>query len=166
MSEEQKPCGDEPKRKKRELGPKQQRLVKALPKAASIAQAGRSAGYGTKQAALRAYKGIKERAPEILERIGYGQEVVLGNLGKLTGATETKFFADKGIVLETREVEANDIRLRANVELAKIHGAYEKDESQPDASHRYPPIVINLGFLDRREAEALLAGQSGRSADR
>jgi hypothetical protein len=36
------------------LNPKQQRLVKRLPLAASVAEAGREAGYNTKQATYKA----------------------------------------------------------------------------------------------------------------
>lgn len=53
MSSEQKAAGDEPKQekkaKKEALGPKQQRLVRPLTTADGVAEAGKIAGYGTRQ---------------------------------------------------------------------------------------------------------------------
>src|SRR5258708_2156413 len=100
--------------KKNKLTLKQAKLVKELPNSTSIAEAGEKAGYAHRQDAHRALKGISERAPEVLERLGLTIEHVADKcLRPLLDAKETKFFADKGIVIETRDVEANEVRLRA-----------------------------------------------------
>jgi hypothetical protein len=55
-------------KRKRELSLQQQRMLDVLPKAASIAEAGRMAGYGTKQASQRAFQSIKRKAPQLLSK--------------------------------------------------------------------------------------------------
>jgi hypothetical protein len=110
---------------------KQKKLVEALPKSNSVAEAGQKAGYYQRQNAHRALHGIAERAPEVLERLGMTIEYVAGTVLKpLLEATETKFFANAGIVLETREVPALDTRLRAVDVWAKLKGAYATQKVQ------------------------------------
>ena len=43
----------------------------------------------------------------------------------MTQATETKIEWDKGIIIQEKEYRANDICLRARVELNKIHEHYQ-----------------------------------------
>ena len=74
---------------------KQKRLVEALPIAQSIAQAGEVAGYSDRTAASRALKGIGEKAPEVLERLGLTIEHVVNKcLRPLLDAKETKVLCD------------------------------------------------------------------------
>src|ERR1700720_3054755 len=102
------------KGKKEKLTLKQKKLLEAIPKSSSIAEAGETAGYHDRATAHRALKGIAERAPEVLERLGLTIEHVANNcLRPLLEAKETKFFASNGIVLDQKEVEALDIRIRA-----------------------------------------------------
>jgi hypothetical protein len=110
---------------------KQKKLVEALPTSDSVAEAGKKAGYPYRQDAHRALKSIAERAPEVLERLGLTIEHVADKcLRPLLKAKETKFFADKGVVIETRDVEALDIRLRAVDTWAKLMGAYTAQKVQ------------------------------------
>ena len=110
---------------------KQKKLVEALPVTNSIAEAGAVAGYSDRTAASRALKGISERAPEVLDRAGLGIEHVVNKcLRPLLEARETKFFANAGIVLDTREVEALDIRIRAIEVWARLMGAYTAQKVQ------------------------------------
>jgi hypothetical protein len=104
---------------------KQARLLKALPTSKTVAEAGEKAGFACRQSAHEAFKGITERSPEVLERLGLTYEHVLDKcLRPLLTATETKFFHNQGIVMEREEVEALDIRLRAIDTWAKLAGAY------------------------------------------
>jgi len=111
-------------KRKHELGPKQQRLIRSLATADSIAAAGRMAGYGTNQSTHRAMKSIRRNATDILEKIGYGQEKALQDLRDMADYNLTKFFAEKGIVMTEKTVSDNETRLRARIELNKIHGHY------------------------------------------
>jgi hypothetical protein len=117
--------------KKQKLTPKQKKLVEALPVSDSIAQAGEVAGYSDRTAASRALKSIQERAPEVLERVGLSIEHVVNNcLRPLMDASETKFFANGGIVLDKREIPALDIRIRAIEVWARLMGAYTAQKVQ------------------------------------
>jgi len=114
-------------KRKRELSLQQQRMLDALPKADSIAEAGRMAGYGTKQASQRAFQSIKRKAPQLLEEIGYGEKLALRKLVAMTDAKDTKFFAHQGRVKSQRTVADNETRLRARIELCRIHGCYPRE---------------------------------------
>jgi len=117
--------------KSEKLTLKQKKLVEALPTVNSISEAGAAAGYSDRTAASRALKTIGERAPEVLERLGLNIEHVVNNcLRPLLEAKETKFFANQGVVLDTREVEALDIRLRAVDLWARLMGAYTAQKVQ------------------------------------
>jgi len=134
---------------------KQKKLVEALPVTHSIAQAGGIAGYSDRTAASRALKSIAERAPEVLERLGLSIEFVVDNcLRPLLTAKETKFFSDKGIVMETRDVEANDIRLRAIEVWARLMGAYAARESNDGNGERSQSGGPSLSVVFTEEGSA------------
>jgi len=156
-------------KRKHELGPKQQRLIRTLATADSIAAAGRMAGYGTNQSTHRAMKSIRRNATDILDKIGYGQEKALQDLREMADYNLTKFFAEKGIVMTEKTVSDNETRLRARIELNKIHGHYPAGSDNGDSNDGGPGpggIVINLGFLEPKRAEAILAKLTRHRADR
>ena len=110
---------------------KQKKLVEALPKSSSVAEAGEKAGYAYRQDAHRALKGIAERAPEVLERLGLTIEYVADKcLRPLLGANKTELIVSNGIVMSREEVPAPDIRLRAIDTWAKLMGAYTAQKLQ------------------------------------
>lgn len=118
-------------KKMQKLTLKQTKLLQELPKSASVAEAGEKAGYFDRQTAHRALKGIGERSPEVLDRLGLTIEHVADKcLRPLLEAKETVFFANKGIVLDSREVEALGIRIRAIEVWAQLRGAYTPQKVQ------------------------------------
>jgi hypothetical protein len=118
-------------KKKGKLTLKQAKLVQALPESNSVAEAGAKAGYGYRQDAHRALKSISERAPEVLERLGLTIDYVADKcLRPLLEAKETKFFQKDGIVMQERDVEANDIRIRAIELWGKLMGAFTAQKVQ------------------------------------
>src|SRR6267378_3312620 len=145
------------KRKRRELTLKQAKLVKALPTSASISEAGRKAGYAHRQDAHRAFESIREKMPDVLERHGLTADFAADKCLQLMNAKETRFFAKDGMVMETREVEALDVQLRALDAWAKMYGAFREDKIQVDVNHNY--------HLDLREVpDAILFGIVGLAA--
>ena len=144
------------KKRRSKLSRKEERLVDALTKVDSVAEAGRLAGYNTKQAAHQALARVRERTPETLQRLGITRDRVFLKLGNLLDAKETKFWADKGVVMETRQVEAQDIQMRAAVELAKMHGAYPKGTDEKEMVD-CGGISINLSLFTQSAATDLLA---------
>lgn len=122
-------------KKKEKLTLKQSRFVQELPTSRSVSEAGSKAGYAYRQDAHRALKSISERAPEVLERLGLTIEHVADKfLRPLLEATETKFFANQGIVMEEKIVKASDIRLRAIDIWAKLKGAYSTQKVEVSGS--------------------------------
>jgi len=96
----------------------------------TISEAGKHAGYVHRQAAHRAFRSIQLWIPQALEGAGYSVDKVLTELfEKLHSqleAKETKFFKHRGVVRETREVEAHRVQLRAACELAKLLGLFPR----------------------------------------
>ena len=147
------------KKGRRELTLKQARLVKELPTAASVSEAGRKAGYSDAPTAHRALATIREKMPDVLDRHGLTADYAAQKCLKLMDAKETRFFAKDGIVMETREVEALDIQLRALDAWAKMYGAFREDKVQVDVNHSYH---IDL----RAVPDAILFGIVGVASQR
>jgi hypothetical protein len=144
-------------RTEQKLTLKQKRLVEALPTSKTIAEAGETAGYAYRQDAHRALKSISERAPEVLERLGLTIEHVADKcLRPLLDAKETKFFASNGIVLDTREVDALDTRIRAIEVWARLMGAYTAQKVQLSGDLTLDLNHVSDDELDRT-ISALLA---------
>jgi hypothetical protein len=155
-------------RKKRslQLNEKRRKLLEGVSSGMNVSEAGRAAGYGTAQSSHRAMNLIRASTPELLTEIGLPAEKLLRDTFlKELEATEIVFFSHQGIVIESREVIAHDIRLRAGIELAKMHGLYPKTNGHngEDAdSGQGTTININLGFLSPERAEAVLAAARER----
>lgn len=153
------------KKGRRVLNPKRARLLKALTTADSLAEAGKIAGYGTRQSAHRAIKAIRKEAPERLEELGITRDRVFKKLEYLMDARETKFFQKDGLVMETRDVEALDINTKAAVELGKMHRAYPRNaDSDTDPSERgaLEGITFSVVILNEGDAKRLSAGITAR----
>jgi hypothetical protein len=156
-------------RKKRglQLNEKRRKLLEGVSSGMNVSEAGRAAGYGTPQSSHRAMNLIRVNTPELLTNIGLPAEKLLRDTFlKELEATETVYFSFQGVVMESREVPAHDIRLRAGIELAKMHGLYPKTNGHngEDAdSGEGTTININLGFLDPVRAEAVLAAARERA---
>jgi hypothetical protein len=138
---------------------KQKKLVEALPVTNSIAEAGTVAGYSDRTAASRALKGIAERAPEVLERLGLTIDHVVDKcLRPLLEAKETKFFANAGVVFDTKEVEALDIRIRAIEVWARLMGAYTAQKVQLSGG-----LSLDFNHVSDDELDRTIAGLVGPS---
>lgn len=115
------------------------------------------------------------RAPEILDAIGLDLQTGLERyLKPLLEARETKFFGhdtkeivtdeetgdlkvrNNGYIIEEREVQANDIRLRALDMFAKLHGAYPRPGEGDGSDAPQNGVTINLTLLDPERARQLL----------
>jgi hypothetical protein len=155
------------KSQKQKLTLKQKKLVEALPKSDSVAEAGEKAGYHDRSTAHRALKGISERAPEVLERLGLTIEHVANKcLRPLLEAKETKFFSDKGIVIQKVDVEANDIRLRAVDLWAKLMGAYTAQKVQVSGGLSLDLSHVSDDELDRTIADLASPSEPSESPEK
>ena len=131
-------------RNKRKPGPRQQKFVRELAKGKSLAQAARDAGYSEKNANQSGYQALAQlrgRVPELLERHGLGEEVLIDKyLLPLLDAEETKFFPIgikmKGKTVYQVNVQALGIRHAALRTCFELHGSY---------APRDPREAANLG---------------------
>ena len=116
------------RKRPRPLDARRRKLIEGVGQGMTVTEAGVHAGYKHKQAAHRAFKSVQAHLPEVLERAGYSVDELLipllSNLVEKLDAKETKYFAYRGVVMETWEIENHDIQLRAAVELCKILGLY------------------------------------------
>ncbi len=94
----------------------------------------------------------------MLERLGLTYDYILDKcLRPLLEARETKFFQKEGIVMQEKEVEALDIRLRAIDTWAKLAGAYSVQKV--NVSGNLSVGVTNVGDAELEESIASLLGR-------
>jgi len=150
------------KRTRQPLSSQQTELVRNMvERGMNLTQAAKSAGYAHVSSGHRALQRARLRVGEELDEIGYPAKRVLKELYlPLTKATETKFFSNSGVVMETREVPALDIRFRAATELLRMHEACARDSNEQGnnhGQHRSSQIAITLVLSDPRSANAIMA---------
>jgi hypothetical protein len=135
----------------------QEKLLELLAKGQTVAQSWEEAGYAFQQSAYEAIKKLRMRFPDILERLDYGAHRAMRKLIEMTDANETKFFQKDGEVTDEREVADNGTRLGARIELAKIHGAYPRNNGNGShsPSEGMGGLTINLAFSSRGAAESV-----------
>lgn len=103
-------------------------------------QACREAGYKS----AGATRTIKKRIPDLMQRCGLSDKILLEKLKEKLDAKETKFFQMNGQVTETREVVAHGIQMQALDMSFKLRGAYIKPEE--DRSNQEINVqIVNVG---------------------
>lgn len=145
------------------LGKKERQLANALVTSDSVAGAGRKVGM-SRQAAQDAFEALKIKAPLRCEQLGISRDRVLQRFDHWAENADREVQGKFG---EKLKLEATDLRIKANENIAKIMGCYGADsEDGTEANRGSGQIVINLGFLDPARAEAILSLQSrGSTSD-
>lgn len=153
------------KGKKRALTLKQKKLVKALAVEETQAEAGKVAGYTTRQATNQALKTIKEKMPQLMDRLGLTDEALIDKyLRPGLEANKTEFFADKGVVIETRDVISWGDR-RGFLDMAfKVKGSYPRNTDAGDGGNGALPegFALRLEFIDGGRAQSVTASVATR----
>jgi hypothetical protein len=150
-----------PGKNNQRLNDKQAKLIRYLRQGLTISEAGRRAGYGRPQTAHRAFKAIRLRFHPALQRAGIDAEqilidTILTQYSKLT-ATETKFFDNKGIVIEEREVLAHDVNLTAARDLQRFLGAIATTDLDDDTGGSGPEkVTVNMVVADAEDAKEIM----------
>lgn len=152
-------------KKRRALTLKQKKLVKALPNSESIAEAGRKAGYSGRDSAHTAMKTVREKMPGLMDRLGLTDEALVNNyLRPGLDAMKTEFFADKGVVIETRDVISWGDR-RGFLDMAfKVKGSYPRNTDAGDGGNGALPegFALRLEFIDGGRAQSVTASVATR----
>ena len=99
-------------------------IAKEMIKGANATDAIVTAGYSKQTPVTQILNNqiVKQTFNSILEKTGLTDEAIAEKLKSLFNAKETKFFSDKGIVTETREVEALQIQSDTTKTLLKVKG--------------------------------------------
>jgi hypothetical protein len=111
-------------------------------------------------------KQLRRKTPELLEHVGLHQEKIFREtLVPGLRAKKTEFFAQNGIVVETREVVDHEQREKYFDRYCKLLGLYGNECDGNSDSLRRSPVTVNLVIANQGVAEAitrrLAGGQSG-----
>lgn len=142
------------KRLKRPITTKQAKYFKLLCQGVPATQAALKAGYTSKnpaQAGYAASKSIRARIQKGLFEAGLTPEgLIHKHLVPALKAKETKFFQHEGMVTDSRDVVAWDIRLRAQQFAAKL-GGYEAPTERSDTNLNAltETLIINTSAIPR-----------------
>ena len=132
-------------RKKRKLTTRQQAFVKELAQGKTLTQAAKTAGYTDKNPAQAGYQALAQlrgRVPELLERHGLGEEVLIEKyLLPLLEANETKFFNGGKKQIEVQALGIRHAALRTAFEL---HGSYAPRDPKEAAQYGVRIIRVDI----------------------
>ena len=98
--------------------------------------ASKAAGYKAKSENcfhVIGYQNFRKYMPEIekwMDEYGFSETRIKAKIAEGVGATETKFFAKDGVVIEEKECIAWETRRRYLEMMGKIKGMFEKDNQQ------------------------------------
>jgi hypothetical protein len=132
------------------LTPQQRALVRNMVKGMTITDAARAAGYADNgyvgQIGSQALENIKLKMPEVLEKHGLTDDVLIENyLKPLMNAEETKFFQFQGSVVSQENVIAWGPRKEGLDMAFKLKGSYAAKED-PNSGGGVG-VVINLNSI-------------------
>jgi hypothetical protein len=132
-------------RNKRKPNARQQKFVKALAEGKTLTQAAKEANYSSKnpgQSGYQALAQLRGRVPELLERHGLGEEVLIGKyLKPLLEAEETKFFNDGKKQINVEALAIRHASLRTAFEL---HGSYAPRDRKEAAQYGVHVIRVDI----------------------
>ncbi len=132
-------------RNKRKPNMRQQKFVTELAKGNTLAQAARNAGYSAKNANQSGYQALAQlrgRVPELLERHGLGEEVLIDKyLRPLLDAEETKFFNGGKKRINVAALGIRHAALRTAFEL---HGSYAPRDPKEAAQYGVEIIRVDI----------------------
>ena len=132
-------------RNKRKPNPRQQNFVRELAKGNTLTQAAKNAGYSQKYAGEAGYQALAQlrgRVPELLERPGLGEEVLIQkNLLPLLEAEETKFSKDGAKRINVEALTILHAALRTAFEL---HGSYAPRDPKEAAQYGVRIIRVDI----------------------
>jgi hypothetical protein len=107
------------------------------------------------QTGYKIEKRIAEKCPAVFERVGVTIELIAKKVLDKLEAKTTKFFANKGIVLDQRDVEDNTTQLNAAELGLKALGALKHDDDANSNGHQSHGHSIRVVVSDVTAAKAL-----------
>lgn len=155
MSEQQKPAGDEPKRKRksraranRQLTVRQTRLVEGMAEGKTIKQAALDAGYTTKTPAdsgWKALRNIRQGFHEAADELGITpKEFIKNHIFPLLKAERVQ----RSFFMGSKQEEYRDVdyaeRRQAGALFARLMGALREEKEAGGGDVNYNFTVVNL----------------------
>ena len=132
-------------KKRNKATPRQMKLIEERAKGKSYSEAAIAAGYSEKNARQSGYQAMQQlrgRVPDLLDRHGLSEEVLIDKyLRPLLEAEETKFFNEGK---KRINVAALGIRLGALRELFLLHGSYAPRDPKEAAQFGVKVVVMDL----------------------
>jgi hypothetical protein len=132
----------------RQASPRLSRFAEALIKARTLREAALTAGYAPKyanQAGYRAMQELREKAPEVIARMGITLESVLyKKLLPLMEFQETKFAQHEGKFTEYVNVDNGAIQLQATNTLLRLMNAFPPEDPVLAAKTTVDVIISDM----------------------
>jgi len=149
--------------KRKELSPRQMKLIKARAEGKTYAQAALAAGYperNARQSGFQAMQQIRGRVPDLLDRHGLSEETLIDKyLRPLLDAKETVFFHKNGKVRQRVNVAALAIRLSSLRTAFELHGSYAPRDPKEAEQFGVKVIVVDIPrppkFVEGEEGNAI-----------
>jgi hypothetical protein len=136
------------RRKRKELSPRQMKLIKARAEGKTYKQGAIEAGYSPKHAAQNGYQALSQirgRVQDLLDRNGLDENTAIQKyLKPLLNAYEIVYFQKNGKVTATRKVEALAIRLNALKELFLLYGSYAPRDPKAAEQVGIKAVVVDI----------------------
>lgn len=140
---------------------RQKLFLKHLSFGETLGQAAIHSGFSEKnagQVGYQLFKHLEAKFPQILEKMGLTDSSIVDKyLRPALEANETKFWADKGEVIDSREVIAWDTRMKALDMLFRLKGSYasEKIEHTGKIEHVLTPVETSQALNSIHRIQAL-----------
>ena len=142
-----------------------QKFVKTLAKGASLTDAAIEAGYSSRnpgQSGFQVLRQIRGCVPDLLEKLGLGEEVLIEKyLKPLLEAEETVFFEKDGKVQQQVNVAARSIRLSSLRTAFELHGSYAPRDPKEAEQFGIKVVVVDIPRPRRNAIDVTPGGAGG-----
>jgi hypothetical protein len=133
---------------KKRLRLRQVALLNNVLQGSPITRMARKVGYSKKwpnQAGHQALQNLKLKTPELLDRLGLSDNVLMEkHLKPLLNARKVKFFQHKGKVTDKRIVPDNDTRIKGIDIAFKLRGAYPPTDPKLEEQKGVAVILVDI----------------------
>ena len=107
----------------KKISVKERKLIKARIEGKTVTESAKIAGMGRTYASKSIERPqVKELFASLLDKAGLTDEKLASKIAQLAEAKETKFFANQGIILDQREVEAIETQRKMTEFACKLKG--------------------------------------------
>jgi hypothetical protein len=136
------------KRQRNYTTARQQALVANIPTSKTLAEAAIKAGYpvaNARQSAYQALQGLRGRVPDIMDRLGFGEEILIDKyLRRHLDAKKTIFAQHEGRFRDQKRVDSLDTQVKALDMAFLLHGSYAPRDPKEAAQYGVKIIRVDI----------------------